>query len=262
MNSIFDFPGVYEVAIGRTTKIIDNEVGSILNVLNNSGIQTGKLLELGCASALHGVQLAKQGWEVVGLEGSDAMVAGAACRVKCEKVNMRVVKQELSNFTLDENDFDAAIFMYEGFSSLVDQHEIRRHFRQVAKHLKPNGVYIVDIGTHQQDFVLRNPAWNRYCQTIPAGSLEVWYDSLALNWMDGTISLGMNSRIHLGGEVFVTSDQQVSRIYTPWMLQMITRDIPEWDLKGCYSWDNLNPDISNVSHYFAVFQKQLSARTD
>lgn len=62
----------------------------------------GRALDLGCGSGIWGVQLAKRGWEVTGVDNVDKAVERARERVASEGVEMRVVKGDVTR--LQETD--------------------------------------------------------------------------------------------------------------------------------------------------------------
>ena len=57
----------------------------------------GRALDLGCGSAIWGVELAKRGWEVTGVDIVDTALARARERVEAEGVSMTVVKGDVTD---------------------------------------------------------------------------------------------------------------------------------------------------------------------
>ena len=83
MKSIYDFPDVYDAVLRHSSEVIESEVNSICRLLTSRGIQSGKILELACGTAAHGIRLEKAGYEVTGIDRSQAMLDGAKVRAAC-----------------------------------------------------------------------------------------------------------------------------------------------------------------------------------
>jgi len=56
----------------------------------------GRALDLGCGSGIWGIQLAKRGWQVTGLDNVDKAIDRARERISNEGVGMRVVKGDVT----------------------------------------------------------------------------------------------------------------------------------------------------------------------
>ena len=77
MQSLYDFPQVYEAVLGRPQTAITEEVQSILGLLDKHHIHDGTILELACGACPHGIALAGHGFKVVGIDRSIAMLEDA-----------------------------------------------------------------------------------------------------------------------------------------------------------------------------------------
>jgi cyclopropane fatty-acyl-phospholipid synthase-like methyltransferase len=72
----------------------------------------GRALDLGCGSGIWGVQLAKRGWQVTGIDSVDKAVSRARERISNEGVEMHVVKGDVTK--LEEAD------VCKGFRLVLD----------------------------------------------------------------------------------------------------------------------------------------------
>ena len=95
MKSIYDFPDVYDAVLRHSSEVIESEVKSICRLL----------------TAAHGIRLEKAGYEVTGIDRSQAMFDGAQVRASDEGVELNLVEGDIRNFNLDEREFDCEIFM-------------------------------------------------------------------------------------------------------------------------------------------------------
>jgi len=56
----------------------------------------GRALDLGCGSGIWGVELAKRGWQVTGIDNVDKAIGRAKERISNEGVEMRVIKGDVT----------------------------------------------------------------------------------------------------------------------------------------------------------------------
>src|SRR5262245_39840393 len=64
-----------------------------------SGRPFGSALDLGTGSAVWGVELAKRGWDVTGVDNVDKALGRARARIEVEGVEMRVVQGDVTALT-------------------------------------------------------------------------------------------------------------------------------------------------------------------
>ena len=248
MKSLYDFPQVYDVVLERPRGVVETEVRSILELLARHGIAAGKILELACGACIHGALLAREGFQVVGVDRSAAMLAAAPTGVQ-----LRTVQGDVVDFDLGVSDFDAAIFMFETYPLITAYDDIVSHFDAVRRHLKPGGLYVVDVDAPRRGARTETGEWGRRTLPLPDGYVETWYEDLPGDWVQATHHLVLHCRTSLGGEVHETRDDWRVRVYSPWELALLARTLNGWELNGFYSWQDLSDDITGQDHYFTVF---------
>jgi len=80
----------------------------------------GAILDVGCGTGRHAVQLAKRGFAVTGLDLSEQMLAQAAAAAKAQDVRVEWVHADATRFSLPKK-YDAAICLCEGSFGLLGQ---------------------------------------------------------------------------------------------------------------------------------------------
>ncbi len=78
------------------------------------------VLDVGCGTGRHSVELAKRGYTVTGLDLSAEMLARAASKAQAENVKVEWVRSDATQFSFTEK-FDAAICLCEGAFGLLSQ---------------------------------------------------------------------------------------------------------------------------------------------
>ncbi len=112
---------------------IEREIGNDTNV---------RILDIGCGTGRHSIELAKRGHTVTGIDLSESMLNCA--KEKARQVNLRVDFQLCDARTLPfRNEFDLAIMLCEGSFPLMETDEMNfAILRSAANSLKEKGKLI------------------------------------------------------------------------------------------------------------------------
>lgn len=139
----------YEKLFENYSKKYDNEsftqgtlgeCNFIENELNfNKSI---KIMDIGCGTGRHTIELTKRGYIVTGIDLSESMLKRA--RQKAEEQNLKIdfQKQDARNLPF-KNEFDLAIMLCEGGFPLMETDEMNfQILNSVSNSLKPRGKFI------------------------------------------------------------------------------------------------------------------------
>lgn len=102
------------------------------------------ILELGCGTGGHALQLAERRYEVTGIDLSEKMLKYAKTKTSKKKLDIRFINTDIRKFSLGQK-FDAVIAMFDVISYLNSNQDVSYTFQCVKKHLNPNGVFIFDV---------------------------------------------------------------------------------------------------------------------
>ncbi|MBW4577588.1 MAG: class I SAM-dependent methyltransferase [Aphanothece sp. CMT-3BRIN-NPC111] len=114
----------------------------ILEILKHSQIPTGLVVDLGCGSGLSAQALHQAGYQVLGIDISEAMIAIAKTRVPTAEFRVS------SLFTVEIPSCAAVISIGECLSYLFDANSdlvLNSLFRRIYHALSPGSVFIFDV---------------------------------------------------------------------------------------------------------------------
>lgn len=97
------------------------------------------LLDVACGTGVHLPHFAEQGFEVAGVDGSEAMLAIARRR----NPTAGLVLGDLRTFDLGRR-FDAVVCLFSGIGYLTDPADLTTAIATMAAHLEPGGVLAVE----------------------------------------------------------------------------------------------------------------------
>ena len=122
----------------RTAKEID----FILSITDiKSG---GKILDMGCGDGRHSIELARRGFNVLGIDPSEVMIAAARVRAAGERMKPEFLQMKGEDFQrVDE--FDASICLFTTLGQVDDQEDNHRLLFNVAQSLRPGGYFIAEL---------------------------------------------------------------------------------------------------------------------
>jgi SAM-dependent methyltransferase len=106
------------------------------------------ILDLGCGTGLHAMQLAKAGISVTGVDRSADMVAVAEKRkeLSSEELQGRLHFKIGDIRTIDLNcRFDAVLSLFHVISYVIDDDDLERTFQTVRRHLNVGGTFLFDF---------------------------------------------------------------------------------------------------------------------
>jgi 2-polyprenyl-3-methyl-5-hydroxy-6-metoxy-1,4-benzoquinol methylase len=101
-----------------------------------------KIIDVGCGTGRHSIELSKRGYNIVGVDLSESMLSKA--REKAERLNLKVDfrKHDARNLPF-VGEFDAAIMICEGAFSLMETDEMNFDIlKNVTKAIKERGKFI------------------------------------------------------------------------------------------------------------------------
>ena len=141
MNDVYENPKYYEIAFSY--RDIAAEVDVLEQAIQQySQIPVSTVLELGCGPAPHLVELARRGYQYIGLDLSPAMLKYAQNKTEASNTPARFELADMMDFRLAEQvDF---AFILLGSLQARNTAELISHFDSVSRVLKSGGLFFLD----------------------------------------------------------------------------------------------------------------------
>lgn len=113
-------------------------------IFKRSGKKVQTIADLGCGTGQITIRLARNGFNMYGIDYSSDMLSHAEQTASAEKLPVQWICQDLRK--LDGlHDLDAAISYCDVINYITSENELRTVFAHVANMLKPEGLFIFDV---------------------------------------------------------------------------------------------------------------------
>ena len=106
-----------------------------------------EILDLGCGTGNHALELARRGHSMVGIDISRNSLRSAKkklARTKELKGSVHLFQQDLRQIALNKR-FDAVMALFGVLSYIEKKKELEQIFRRVRGHLRPGGLFLGEI---------------------------------------------------------------------------------------------------------------------
>ncbi|NLX37875.1 MAG: class I SAM-dependent methyltransferase [Chloroflexi bacterium] len=103
-------------------------------------------LDLACGTGTVGVSLARRGYQVTGIDGSEQMLAEARRKAEAAGVEAIWMQHDMREFTLPER-CNVATCLYDSLNYMLTSDDLSAVFGQVARALTRGGLFFFDMNT-------------------------------------------------------------------------------------------------------------------
>lgn len=125
-------------------KDYEAETRQIDALLKKYGNNIQKIINYGCGTGRHDIELAKMGYQCTGIDMSSLMINIAKKNAKYEKTDIDFFEADIRNYEPIEN-YDAVISLFHVTSYQNSNKDIMATFRAVRKALCQDGLFLFDV---------------------------------------------------------------------------------------------------------------------
>lgn len=120
-----------------------SQVDFIINALHLNG--TERILDLACGFGRHSLELARRGFQVVGVDITPCYIDDASLTAGKENLDARFICSDIREISFD-TEFDVVLNLADGaIGYLENEEENLKIFKVISKALKPGGKSLIDI---------------------------------------------------------------------------------------------------------------------
>jgi len=140
--SVYSEPLYYEIAFSFVDA--EKQIDLFQRFIDKySKIKVERFLDIGCGPSLQLREIAKRGYEAVGLDKNSEMLRYLKEKAKEEGVRIETVKADMTNFRLEKK-ADFAFIMMGTISYIKSNREFLTHLDSVADSLRKGGLYLIE----------------------------------------------------------------------------------------------------------------------
>ncbi len=144
MSGYVDFAAFYD----RLTEDVGypQRAAYLAGLLAENGVEKGLVLDLACGTGSLTLELAKLGYEMIGVDASPDMLCAA--RGKCMQAGVEVLFlcQPMESLDL-YGTVRAAVCTLDSLNHITQMETLREAFRRVSLFLEPGGIFVFDVNT-------------------------------------------------------------------------------------------------------------------
>lgn len=144
MEAYTDFALVYDTLMDNTPYVRWCDL--ITGILKRYGIENELVLDLGCGTGTLTELLAKEGYDMIGVDYSEEMLARAMEKREQSGLSILYLLQDMREFEL-YGTVKAVVSVCDSLNYLLEEDDIIETFRLVNNYLDPKGVFIFDFNT-------------------------------------------------------------------------------------------------------------------
>lgn len=107
-------------------------------------VDGNKVLDVACGTGEFTVRLAKQGYNVTGVDLSEEMLSMAKEKAEVAKVTVPFYHQNMIELEMAEQ-FDSIVIFCDSLNYLPHEEDVQATFKRVHEHLKQGGLFMFDV---------------------------------------------------------------------------------------------------------------------
>lgn len=121
-------------------------INYIKRIFERFNVKPNIILELACGTGNFCIRLARQGYDMIGLDISQDMLNVAVPKAKDSNVDVLLLQQDMKNFEL-YGTVDVILCLLDSINYITSESDLLQVFKLVKNYLNPGGLFIFDINS-------------------------------------------------------------------------------------------------------------------
>ncbi len=139
-----EFASVYDMFM--TEIPYENWLSNITQILQEEDICDGLVLELGCGTGTFTEQMAKAGYDMIGVDSSMEMLDQAMEKKSQSGLDILYLQQDMRDFEL-YGTVRAIVSVCDSMNYILTEEDLERVFACANNYLDPEGIFVFDLKT-------------------------------------------------------------------------------------------------------------------
>lgn len=147
----------------------------ISSIFEKYSMKPSLILDLGCGTGSMCVELAKKGFEMIGIDSSPEMLAQARQKAIDQDLDILYLNQDMTAFEL-YGTVDAVLCLLDSINYVLKPDLLKKTFSLVNNYLNPGGSFIFDINS---EYKLEKILGNNVFYSIDDDIAYIWQNSFS-----------------------------------------------------------------------------------
>ena len=144
MSAYEAFASVYDIFMEQVE--YDQWMNHIHAIWEKFGLQPKTVIDLGCGTGSIALPLAKEGYDVIGVDLSPEMLTEADHKAMEERDSVRFACQDMTELELGE-EADCILSLCDSMNYLTEDGQLEDAFKSIAQHMKQESLFLFDLNT-------------------------------------------------------------------------------------------------------------------
>jgi len=146
MSQYTDFSNVYDLFMDNVP--YEEWADKIDHILKDNNIMDGLVLDLGCGTGILTELLAKKGYDMIGVDSSEDMLAEAMAKKPLD-FDILYLNQDFTEFEL-YGTVRAVVSTCDSLNYLTEPEDLLTTFRLINNYLEPDGIFLFDMNAPEK----------------------------------------------------------------------------------------------------------------